>query len=89
MTKNIGYQCLAADSMAPGICRTHRLLNYTKIAAEIDAKKIRESAVADTPPSRAQAQPCYGTSNWHIFIPTKSRMRKIRKATRQTKGSGH
>jgi hypothetical protein len=83
------YQRLAAGSTGPNICRAHQLLNYTKVQAEIDAALLRESAVADTPPTLAQANHCSESDKeiWHIYIPTKARMRTLRKRARQRQGT--
>lgn len=86
MTHGGHYQKMSPDSAGSDICPVHRLLNYPKLVAQMDAEKIRNEATADTPPSRALANPCPGTDNWHIYIPTKARMKALRKRARQTRG---
>lgn len=71
------------DGTGPGVCRKHSLMIYTKVEAQIDAEAIRQAAEADTPPSRAQAGPCGNTDDWHIYIPSKARMRTLRKRARR------
>lgn len=80
------YQRLSPDSTGPNICRKHNLINYTKIQADIDARALREAAVADAPETLAQAGQCADTQNWHIYIPTRARMRVLRRNARQAKG---
>lgn len=71
------------NGTGPGVCRKHNLLIYTKLVAQMDAAVIRKEAVADTPPSLAQAGPCGNTQDWHIYIPSKARMRTLRKRARR------
>lgn len=85
MTKGGGYQKLSLESVGPDVCPVHRLVNYTtEVEARIDAEKIRREAVADTPRTRAAAQKCDNSPYWHIFIPTKGRMRTLRKRAKRS-----
>jgi hypothetical protein len=76
------YQRLHPDSTGPDICLVHHLLNYVRLEAAIDAKKLRDTAEPGQPNSVAEARYCDETQVWHIYIPTRGRMKAIRKQMR-------
>lgn len=64
------------------MCSVHRLMRYTKEEAWLDAVRLREEAEPGTPNSVARAEGCKESGSWHIFVPTKGRMRTLRKRAR-------
>ena len=82
MTRNKGYRQLAPGSDGPGVCPVHRLMQYDKVSARLDAERMRRTAAPGSPHSWAKALLCTDTGTWHIFIPTKGRAKTLRKQAR-------
>jgi hypothetical protein len=85
MTRSGRYAKLKPGATGVDVCQIHQLPKYPQVVAVLDAEKLRSEAAPGTQQSLAKAQKCVETSGdvWHIYMPTKGRMKFIRRRLRK------